>query len=84
MTTMETQDTVTVARLRATMRRLGMNQSQLGEYLGVPQTTVNNWITGGREPNASLVRLLDVLGTIEVLAPAIHDGLIPRRAAPDQ
>lgn len=86
MTTMEDTKTEASAafieRLRATMARLGMNQTQLGEYLGVPQTTVNNWFTGGRQPNKSVIRLLDVLATIETLAPNIHANLMPepRRA----
>ena len=72
-------DTEFLDRLRATMTRLGMNQTQLGEYLGVPQTTVNNWFVTGREPNKAVVRLLDVLQTIEVLAPTIHANLMPEK-----
>lgn len=68
-----------VERLRGLMFRLKMNQSQVAEYLGVPQTTVSNWLSGERKPNSSVIRLLDVLGRIEAMAPAIHETFIPKR-----
>lgn len=66
----------TVARIEAIMTRRGMNQIQMARYLGVPQGTIGNWLGGTRVPNKVVVRLLNVLGTIEVLAPAIHDELM--------
>ena len=70
----------TADRVRAVMTRHGLSQVQMGVYLGVPQTTINNWLVGCREPNRAVVRLLEVLGTIEVLAPDIHRGLMPVKA----
>lgn len=68
-----------VDRIRAVMDRKGWNQARMGEYLGVPQGTIANWLGGNRKPSASVVRLLDVLGTVEALAPAIHQTFIPRQ-----
>jgi hypothetical protein len=56
-----------------------MNQAQAARYLGVPQGTIGNWLGGTRQPNKAVSRLLDVLSTIEVAAPAIHDTLLPIR-----
>lgn len=69
----------TVERIKEAMYRLRMNQAQMGRYLGVPQGTISNWMQGTRSPNTVVDRLLDVLGTLEVVAPAIHDGFIPRK-----
>lgn len=71
-------------RIRALMNRLNMNQAQAAAYLGVPQPTMANWLSGNREPSASVVRLLDVLGTIEVLAPNVHESLLPSRGRKTQ
>ena len=68
-----------VDRIRAVMERKGWNQARMGEYLGVPQGTIANWLLGNRKPSASVVRLLDVLGTVEALAPAIHSTFIPTK-----
>lgn len=67
----------TVARIEALMKRRGMNQAAMSRYLGVPQGTIGNWLGGTRKPSRSVGRLLDVLGMVEVLAPAIHDQLLP-------
>jgi len=74
---MTTDTNPTIERLRGVMLRHGMTQHRLAAYLGVPQSTVSNWLTGAREPAASVLRLLDVLNTIEALAPAIHAAMVP-------
>jgi transcriptional regulator with XRE-family HTH domain len=56
-----------------------MSHADLAEYLGVPQTTLSNWQNGTRTPSQSCLRLLDVLGTIEALAPTIHAALLPSK-----
>lgn len=70
------QDDPTVARIRATMARRGMTQAQMSRYLGVPQGTIGNWLAGTRVPSRSTARLVEVLGTLEALAPAIHDHFL--------
>ena len=64
-------------RLTDLQTRLKLTREGLADYLGVPVPTCNKWMTGDREPGAALVRLVDVLETIEVLAPGIHAGLMP-------
>ena len=66
-------------RILAVMSRYGMNQAQAAEYLGVPQGTLSNWISGGQNPTRAVSRLLDVLGTVEALAPGLHATMIPAR-----
>lgn len=69
----------TVARIEAIMERRGMSQADMVRYLGVPQGTIANWLAGTRAPSRSVARLLDVLGTIEVLAPSIHEQLLNKK-----
>jgi hypothetical protein len=45
--------------------------------------TFRKWRDGARAPSAAVVRLLDVLGTIEALAPSIHAALVPPKLAPE-
>jgi len=57
--------------------------------LGVPVHTLRKWSNGTRSPNASAVRLVTVLATMAVMAPALLDALTPApvpatpRAAPE-
>lgn len=76
MTTENKTPDPTVERIRATMARRGMNQAAMARYLGVPQGTIGNWLGGTRVPNKSVARLVEVLATIEVLAPGIHEQLL--------
>lgn len=64
-------------RLNDTMTRLKLTPTGLADYLGIAVPTCNKWLAGTREPGAALARLLDVLQTVEVLAPGIHAGLMP-------
>ena len=55
------------------------------DLLGVPVHTLRKWTNGTRSPNASAVRLVTVLATMAVMAPALLDALTPAptRAAPE-
>ena len=66
-------------RLTLTMTRLSMSDVALSDYLGCPVPTVRKWLYCERQPSAAVVRLLDVLGTIEALAPDLHASLVPTR-----
>lgn len=66
------------AKLAATMERHQMSQPVMARYLGVPLNTLTNWLRGDRMPGAGSMRLIEVLGMIEVLAPEIHSRLIER------
>lgn len=59
------------------MARLSLDDSQAAAYLGVPVYTFRKWASGERSPSASVLRLLEVLGMVEALAPALHAGLLP-------
>lgn len=64
-------------RVRHTLERLHLDDTRGAAYLGVPVFTVRKWITGEREPGAAVARLLDVLGMVEALAPALHGSFMP-------
>ena len=68
----------TVQRIKAVMERRKMSQADMARYLDVPQGTIGNWLGGARKPSRSVARLLDVLGMIEMLAPTIHEQLLPK------
>lgn len=70
-------DNETSQRLVVTRDRLRLSPKEMARYLGVPATTYASWESGYRAPAASVVRLLDVLGTVEALAPDLHGQLMP-------
>lgn len=61
----------------ALMARLNLDEPRAAQYLGVPVFTFRKWLTGERSPSASVLRLLEVLGMVEALAPALHDSFMP-------
>jgi DNA-binding transcriptional regulator YiaG len=65
-------------RIRATIERLGLSEKQASDYFGVPVPTLRKWCNAEREPSAATHRLIEILGMIEALAPAIHQSLLPR------
>ena len=70
------------SNLDALMNRRALDEPRAAALLGVPVFTLKKWIAGTRAPNASAVRLLDVLNVIETFSPAVFDGLLPAPAAP--
>jgi DNA-binding transcriptional regulator YiaG len=65
-------------RIKSTIERLQLTDNQAADYLGVPVFTLRKWLTGEREPGAATYRLVEVLGMLEALAPALHESLLPR------
>lgn len=65
------------ARVRDTMHRLNLDEREAADYLGVPVFTLRKWCSGERQPGAAVARLLEVLGMVEALAPALHDSFLP-------
>lgn len=63
-------------RLAQTRSRLDLSPAEMADYLGVPIYTLRKWESGERQGSATLLRLLDILGMVEALAPALHDSLI--------
>ena len=65
------------AQVLQTVERLNLDEPRAAEYFGVPVFTVRKWCTGEREPGAAVARLLEVLGLVEALAPALHGSFLP-------
>lgn len=65
------------SQLKALSQRLGLDPVGMAAYLGVKITTYRHWASGDRYPSASAIRLLQVLGVVEAMAPEIHNALIP-------
>ena len=65
------------ARVQGTMHRLNLDEREAADYLGVPVFTLRKWATGERQPGAAVLRLFDVLGMVEALAPALHASFLP-------
>ena len=68
----------TTERIRALMARKDWSQAQISKYLGVRQSSVCNYMAGTRKPGGTIARLLDVLGTVEALAPGLHKTMEPK------
>ena len=66
------------ATIRDTMARLNLDEPRAADYFGVPVFTLRKWASGERQPGAAVGRLLDVLGFIEAMAPALHEALVPK------
>lgn len=65
------------ADIHALVDRLGLNDPRAAAYLGIPVFTFRKWVTGERQPSAAVLRLFDVLGMVEAMAPALHAALLP-------
>jgi hypothetical protein len=76
------QNPVFVATLAALTTRNQLTEAQGAGLLGVPVFTLRKWATGQRAPSAAAVRLLDVLCTLETLAPGLLAALIPAPLSP--
>jgi DNA-binding transcriptional regulator YiaG len=67
------------ADLESLRARLGLSVPGLAAYLGAPDPTLRKWMNGTRTPPAAVARLVEVLGLVEALAPAVHAALMPSR-----
>ena len=66
------------ADLLALIDRHQLNEQSAAALLGVPVFTLKKWITGERGPSAATVRLLEVLGIVEAMAPSLFGVLTPQ------
>ena len=66
----------------AMMSRLSLDEPRAAQYLGVPVFTLRKWLSGTRTPSASVLRLVEVLGIVEALAPGLHASLLPEVPEP--
>jgi hypothetical protein len=63
------------ADLLALIDRHKLNDAQSAALLGVPVFTLKKWTTGERSPSAATVRLLEIIGVLEALAPSLFGVL---------
>ena len=68
------------AATTALQARHGLSDAAMAAYLGVPVQTWRHWRRGDRAPARVAVRLVEVLGLIEALAPGVHAALLPSAA----
>ena len=69
------------ADLLALIARHNLCETQAAGLLGVPVFTLRKWTSAQRAPSASAVRLLEVLGLLEAVAPALLAALTPAPVA---
>ena len=62
--------------IKDTRGRLSLSMLELSKYWGIPLPTLIKWHQGDRVPNSSAIRLIGILGMIEVMAPVCHAVLI--------
>ena len=75
----QTNTPVTPDTLKALEARLSLSQQSAADYLGVTIHAYRKWRNGTRAPESSAVRLIEVLGMVEALAPDLHAAMLPRK-----
>lgn len=75
----QTNTPVTPDTFKALEARLSLSQQSAADYLGVTIHAYRKWRNGSRAPESSAVRLLEVLGMVETLAPDLHAAMLPRK-----
>lgn len=66
------QSTHTPESLKAWQAGLGLSESGMAAYVGVPLHTWRKWVNGTRTPDAAPLALLDLLAALPDAAPALH------------
>ena len=64
--------THTPETLKAWQADLGLSESGMAAYVGVPLHTWRKWINGTRKPDAAPCALLDLLSLLPVECPSLH------------
>ena len=62
------------------MARLSLTEGQAAAYFGVPVFTFRKWANGERSLSAGVLRLVEIMGIIEAVAPGLHTALLPEPA----
>jgi hypothetical protein len=63
------------ADLLALIERHKLSEQSAAALLGVPVFTLKKWTTGERSPSAATIRLLEIIGVLEALAPSLFGVL---------
>ena len=77
MTTKKPPKTPVFPALAALIERHKLTDTQAAGLLGVPVFTLRKWTNGTRSPGAAAVRLVEVLGILDALAPDLLGHLMP-------
>lgn len=64
--------THTPETLKAWQVDLGLSESGMAAYVGVPLHTWRKWLNGTRKPDAAPCSLLDLLALLPIECPALH------------
>lgn len=64
--------THTPETLKAWQAALGLSESGMAAYVGVPLYTWRKWLNGTRKPDAAPLALLDLLAVLPDECPALH------------
>lgn len=67
---------MTPENLKAWRARLGLGDTGMAAYLGVPLGTLRKWENGTRTPDTAPLRLFAVLQLIEAQAPELHAAIL--------
>jgi len=62
-------------RLQDWQTRSGLTPAGLANLLGVPVNTYVKWLKGERRPDAAALRLIEVIETLQALAPDLLAAL---------
>lgn len=62
--------------LKTWRARLGLGDTGMAAYLGVPLGTLRKWENGTRTPDTAPLRLFAVLQLIEAQAPELHAAIL--------
>ena len=74
---MKDQDDVRQSRVATLQARLDLTTNEMARFLGVPPTTLCNWKSRGDDGmSAAVVRLLDVLDMIAIMAPNVFHEMV--------
>lgn len=64
-------------QVRALVARHDLDDKGLAELLGVPETTARKWLDGARTPSAAAFRLIEILNTLDAIAPGLMVAFMP-------
>lgn len=64
--------------LKSWQSRLGLGDTGMAAYIGVPRNTYLKWTNGTRRPDTAPLRLMELLLRVEKYCPEMHADLLKR------
>lgn len=62
-------------RIQDYMLRFNLDEKEMANRMGCSHYAINKYLNLKRKPNSSAVKLFDVIETLSVVSPQIHDSL---------